>query len=105
VYRSTAHISGVMCFDSSACEVISTAPGHHEHLNDAPSVPIAQQESSFQGPAIAPTSRRFGIDGSRIESAALATAKAPGKRLGTPDPAGAVERMRRIRAIAEPTDA
>jgi hypothetical protein len=49
----------VMCFDSSACEVISAAPGHHEHLNDAPIVPIAQQESSFQGPAIAPTLSSF----------------------------------------------
>jgi hypothetical protein len=46
-----------MCFDSSACEVISATPGHHEHLNDAPIVPIAQQESSFLGPTIARHSR------------------------------------------------
>jgi hypothetical protein len=34
---------------------------------------------------------------SHIESAALAAAKARGKRLGTPDPIGAVERMRAAR--------
>jgi hypothetical protein len=34
---------------------------------------------------------------SHIESAALAAAKAGGKRLGTPDPIGAVERMRAAR--------
>ena len=69
VYRSTAHISGVMCFDSSACEVISAALGHHEHLNKAPIVPIAQQESSFLGTSNSSKSRvRWRIVGSHLRA-------------------------------------
>ena len=82
VYRSTAHISGVMCFDSSARGVKFGRSRPREHSNDAPIVPKKQQESSFAGTphrSIVRFHRR--IVGSHLiaSTAALAAAKARGK--------------------------
>ena len=69
-------------------------------MNDAPIVLIKQQESRFLAPAIAPTLACVGGSWeviSKRTTAALAAAKARGKQLGTPDPAGTVERMRAAR--------